>query len=236
MLTGKIAIIGAGVAGLMTGLQLEQRGMKNYQIFEMKPQLSEFGAGITIAPNAQRAMGRDLWSKISGITQKHEDGLFFKFYDGRTTDHIVDVKMKPGETYTATNRVALVEKEYSLLPPGKVTFNRKIVRIEKNPAGSSRYKIIFDKGDPYYADVIIGADGARSQVREILKKNTNSQNKGIETFTGTWAYRFTIPRYLFEEAVKGQGLNPRLSSTPTIFIGRDAVSREPCFGGAWEER
>lgn len=53
-----ITIIGAGIGGLTAALALQRRGFK-VQVFERSKEIREIGAGITVSPNARRAL-RDL--------------------------------------------------------------------------------------------------------------------------------------------------------------------------------
>ena len=50
-----IVIIGAGMGGLVTALALQKLGLK-VNIFEQADKLSEVGAGLTVSPNATRAL------------------------------------------------------------------------------------------------------------------------------------------------------------------------------------
>ena len=54
-MTQSIAIIGAGIGGMMTALSLQHYGFK-VSIYEQAPQLAEVGAGLTLAPNATHAL------------------------------------------------------------------------------------------------------------------------------------------------------------------------------------
>src|SRR5690348_7149520 len=49
----KIAIIGAGIAGLSLALNLKKRGIAA-QVFERVPDVKEIGVGITLLPHAMR--------------------------------------------------------------------------------------------------------------------------------------------------------------------------------------
>ena len=52
----RIAIAGAGIAGLTSAIALAQRGFQ-VQVFEQAPQLEEIGAGIQLSPNAMTVLG-----------------------------------------------------------------------------------------------------------------------------------------------------------------------------------
>ena len=51
----RIAIAGAGIAGLTTALALLQQGFK-VDVYEQASQLGEVGAGLQISPNGTRVL------------------------------------------------------------------------------------------------------------------------------------------------------------------------------------
>lgn len=50
-----IVVVGAGIGGLSAAIALSQKG-HHIRVFERSQDLSEFGAGIQIAPNAVRLL------------------------------------------------------------------------------------------------------------------------------------------------------------------------------------
>lgn len=51
----RIAIVGAGISGLVSACALQKHGFRP-QVFEKAKQLGEVGAGLTLAPNATHAL------------------------------------------------------------------------------------------------------------------------------------------------------------------------------------
>ncbi|PLU30696.1 salicylate hydroxylase, partial [Sinorhizobium medicae] len=51
----RVAIVGAGIAGLTTALCLARRGYRT-DIFEQADALDEVGAGLQLSPNASRIL------------------------------------------------------------------------------------------------------------------------------------------------------------------------------------
>src|SRR6266853_1283394 len=54
--TLRVAIVGAGMAGLATALALAREGFENIDIFETASDLGFVGAGIQVAPNLSRVL------------------------------------------------------------------------------------------------------------------------------------------------------------------------------------
>ena len=65
----RIAIIGAGISGLMAGCLLKKLGHK-VEVFEKASSISEFGAGITLSRNATTLLKREgILSGLEGLSQ-----------------------------------------------------------------------------------------------------------------------------------------------------------------------
>ena len=83
-----------------------------------------------------------------------------------------------------------------------VTFNRRLKEIEDLGEGKG-LKLIFGDGTTAEADAVIGCDGVKSRVRQILLNAVGERKEQIEPrFTGKYAYRGLIP---MEEAISAIG-------------------------------
>lgn len=54
----KVAIIGAGPAGLGAAIALNKHGFVDWQVYEKKPEVSEIGNGISLQQNTWRMLER----------------------------------------------------------------------------------------------------------------------------------------------------------------------------------
>ncbi len=148
----KIVIIGAGPIGCYTARLLKEKG-SDFDI-EIIEEHSEIGRPIHCAGLVSKEVLSEIKFPLSeDVVANRIDGAEF-FFD----DDSFNVEHKD---------VALVidrEKFDRALGNGlKVNFNTRFVGIEKNGAG---YLVETDKGE-YYADIVIGADGANSTLRKI---------------------------------------------------------------------
>jgi len=65
--TSRIAIAGAGMAGMATALSLAQKGFELIDIYETASDLGFVGAGIQVAPNLSRILqSLGIWHNIKG--------------------------------------------------------------------------------------------------------------------------------------------------------------------------
>lgn len=72
----RIAIVGAGIAGLAAAIGLSKHEGINVQIYERASELQEIGASIALGPNGMRALER------LGVFEALEDDLAFRNESG----------------------------------------------------------------------------------------------------------------------------------------------------------
>ena len=145
----KVLIVGGGIGGLSAARELALRGIAA-SVVERAPQLNPVGAGIIMNPNAMRVLERngladqvraDSWPYLTRET-RDERGRLLAVRDYRP---LYDSgKLARG---CLVHRAHLLDVLYRSLPAGTVTFGKA--------AGANGAD----------ADLLIGADGIRSQVR-----------------------------------------------------------------------
>src|SRR5688500_4311932 len=86
----RVAVAGAGIAGLATAVALARRG-SDVDLFERSPRLEEIGAGIQLSPNAMAVLERlDIASGLAGqlVQPKSID-----IYDGRSGARLTSIPL-----------------------------------------------------------------------------------------------------------------------------------------------
>lgn len=148
----KIVIIGAGPIGCYTARLLKEKG-SDFDI-EIIEEHSEIGRPIHCAGLVSKEVLSEIKFPLSeDVVVNRIDGAEFFLDDD-------SFKMDRKDVALVIDR----EKFDRVLGNGlKVNFNTRFVGIEKNGAG---YLVETDKGE-YYADIVIGADGANSTLRKI---------------------------------------------------------------------
>jgi 6-hydroxynicotinate 3-monooxygenase len=164
----RIAVIGAGLGGMTTAGLLQRAGFR-VRVYEQAPAFSRIGAGIHLSANVMMVMKR------LGIQQRLVDV-------GMTPDAFVSRKWDTGETlfelplgpareahyggpYINVHRGDLHAVLESALSHGTVAFNHRLMAIEER--GTS-VRLGFENGVTEDADIVIGADGVNSKLREFL--------------------------------------------------------------------
>lgn len=98
-----------------------------------------------------------------------------------------------------------------------IHMNKRCASVAKNSKAST-YTITFTDGTSHEADIVIGADGIKSVVRESIVGGEQQ----YPVFTGTTAYRNLITR----EELDNAGFKTRLER-PICFLGTRKVHSVP---------
>lgn len=166
----RIAVIGAGIAGLTTALALAQRGAA-VSVFERASELREVGAGLQISPNAGRVLrALGLWSAFDAVAQR-SDAVVLRDSAARQIARLDLARYRPKDDFRVIHRARLLD----VLANGARAVG---VQIHLGQDMST---------PPSGFDLTIGADGLKSATRALLN--------GPETpfFTGQTAWRALIP-------------------------------------------
>jgi 6-hydroxynicotinate 3-monooxygenase len=183
----RIAIVGAGVGGAVAG-KLLQDGGYNVELYEQAPAVSRMGAGIHLGPNALRVLDRievgqyvanhgvqpDAW-----VSRRLETGeTLFRLPLGPTAI------ARYGAPYVTIHRGDLHMALSGALDPKILHFGKQLTDLR---TAGGQMELRFANGTYATADLVIGADGLNSRVREILL--------GVEPpiHTGVSGHRTTIP-------------------------------------------
>jgi len=183
----QVTIIGAGIGGLTAALTLLRAGLK-VQVFEQAAELREVGAGIQISPNATRLLQRlGLAEQLRQVAVRPAALEMRRWQDGTVLSRqlLADVcEATFGAPYYHLYRPDLLAVLAAALPSGIVHLHRRCVAVSQDENGT---EVSFDDGTTVQADVVVGADGIHSTVREALF------GAEFPRFSGSIAYRGLVP-------------------------------------------
>lgn len=183
----RIAIVGAGIGGLAAAALLRRAG-HDVTVYEQAPAFARVGAGIQMAPNAMKVLRRiGVEERLCRVGFRSERALSREWDSGRTTSDLPlgdDVERRFGAPYLFLHRADLHAALASVVPAEAVRLNARVTGITQDPAGVT---LRFADGSEVRADVVIGADGVHSFIRERVIGPEKPR------FTGRVAYRATYP-------------------------------------------
>ncbi|NEO33066.1 MAG: FAD-dependent monooxygenase [Symploca sp. SIO3C6] len=181
----KVVIVGAGLGGLAVAIALRRQGI-DAQIYEKTRKIRHIGAALSLFPNGLNAL------------ETIAPGLVVSLKALGSQIHDINVRKSSGELIVH-NRVNLIERYNqpmlnirwsclretlaSALTPDVIHFNYELVNFQQNDNG---VKIYFDNGEAVKADLLIGADGINSTIRQILIGD------GSPRYCGSMSWRAVI--------------------------------------------
>ncbi|KFH72183.1 hypothetical protein MVEG_02474 [Podila verticillata NRRL 6337] len=169
-----VLIAGAGIGGLTAALLLERAGI-NYFVFERAAIVKPLGAALALNSNVLPCLSQlglmdelmDISLPVNSLDMYKENLKPIGAYD------VTSYKAITGFETTIFARRDLYELLLSKIPPSKVQFNKKIMSIMQNREG---VMIRFSDNTHFHGDILIGADGAYSAVRQSLYKQLSDQD------------------------------------------------------------
>ncbi len=183
----KVAVVGAGLGGLVAAIALRQRGF-DVTVYEQTDRLGEIGAGIQLSPNAMRvlmALGLDRafeaiafepnrhvvrnWKSGAVVSATQMKGVFRSQY---------------GAGYFGAHRADFHEVLQHALPAECIRLNARCTGVTQD---DGRATLAFADGTRADFDIVVGADGIRSAVRESLF------GPDAPRFTGHIVWRGLVP-------------------------------------------
>lgn len=198
--TVKAVIIGSGIGGLAAALALRCVGIEA-TVFERASTLSEVGAGISLWANAFAALDRigvgDAVRERSLPVEQSE----FRVRSGHRK--AASFKAIFSKQYASTkpliamiHRADLVDAMAEALPEETIRFGFECSQLETRDA---KPQACFTNGAVEEADVVIGADGLRSSVRNTLIGKQEPRYSGYTCWRGLCDRHPSVPRgYLGE--------------------------------------
>ncbi|KAF9899616.1 hypothetical protein BX616_002931 [Lobosporangium transversale] len=164
-----VIIVGAGLGGLLLGALLERIDVP-YQIFERAREIRPLGAAITLGATILPVFEQlGLLEELQSISLPLQSAVLYNA-DMKAIGAMSGKAQKAAVGYD--NILFERPKLYDILlrqvPAHKIHLGKKVLRIEEE---EGRVMIHCSDNTRYDGDILVGADGAYSSVRQSLFKN-----------------------------------------------------------------
>ena len=185
----KIIIAGAGIGGLTAAACLLQEGY-NVRVYEQAPELGEIGAGIqTSAPAVKVLHHLGLAKKLEEVSVKPKS-FEFRLFDSGEVLHKLPLaeehEKQHGAPYYHIHRSdihKMLADRVLELDPDAVILNSTAVGFSEDEDGIT---LNLADGREIRGDILIGADGIKSAIRDQIVGVTEPD------YTGQVAWRATV--------------------------------------------
>ncbi|KAF9168675.1 hypothetical protein DFQ26_002575 [Actinomortierella ambigua] len=170
----KVLIVGAGIAGLTLAIFLERAGIQYFileRVFEFKP----LGSSMVLSPQVLRVFDQlgilpELEKVsgvcVSGVYMSHKQNVL-----GR-----IDVTFLE-ERYGYPNRVFsrpdIMDVLLRFIPKEKILWGKRVLSLLQNHEGAM---VRCADGTTIHSDIVVGADGAYSAIRQALYDSIKKKN------------------------------------------------------------
>lgn len=213
----RIIISGAGIGGLTLAHACLQRGM-DVVLLEKSEALAEVGAGIQIPPNAMKVL--EALGLAEAVIRRAFRPHAIETRMGKSGRQIFSIPLAEtamarwGSPYLHIHRADYIAALSDTLPEGVLLLKSCVNSFEEQ---DDQLSVHLENGESVEGDVLIGADGIHSTIREGLFGPQPAE------FTGNVAWRAVVPIERLGD------LAPRPTACAWFGAGKHVVTY--CLGG-----
>ena len=176
----KLAIIGAGIAGLTLANLIKKYTDHEFMVYEREESLSlEEGYGIQLATNSIKILNQISFDKINNEKIFHPKTIdFYNIQNEKICDLNLSKFNSPDAKYTTLQRSILIEFLKEDVYTQHLRFGKKIKEVSEL---KDKVLIKFDDNTNDLVDFVVAADGIFSNTRSFFetKKNEPKFKKAI---------------------------------------------------------
>lgn len=182
-MTFNAVVVGGGIGGVAAALALSRAGI-DVRVYEQAAELTEVGAGVSLAPNGLRMLERlGVGESVARLGARHVRTQL-SLSDGSPASHDPDQFALPGRN-VGIHRADLLSLLAEQLPPGSIRTGHRAVSFSQDGEAAT---VTFANGATATADAVVGADGIHSALQGFVVEPAEP------VFSGVVAYRGLVPR------------------------------------------
>ncbi len=222
-MTQKVLIAGGGIGGLATALACTRSGM-TVSLFERANAFTEVGAGIQLGPNVTKIL--HTWGLQKTLAKVAAFPSRLQVCNAISGSELGVLRLgtltltRYGAPYATIHRAdlqRLLLDAVQVHTDVELQLANEVESFEQTPQGVSLRTL---DGRTAHGDVLVGADGGWSRIRQQLL------NDGVPHATGHLAYRAMVPQSDLPERLRSQQI--------TAWLGpKFHVVQYPVRGGEW---
>jgi salicylate hydroxylase len=219
----KILVVGGGIGGLATALACGARGLP-VQVIEEKPVFAEVGAGVQLSPNVVRVL--EGWGLRNGLDALACFPPLLQVRSAQSGAVLGQLALgaralqRYGARYATIARAdlhALLLGAVQAQGSTQLLLDNALQLISQD---ASAVQVTTADGHHRRVNVLIGADGLWSHVRDFVRSDAQPR------FSGHLAYRAMVPQAALPQALR--------SDVVTAWLGpRFHAVQYPVHGGEW---
>lgn len=167
----RVIVIGAGVGGTSAALALQKLG-HDVVVYDRMRENRPVGAALSLWSNGVKVLNwLGLGPQVAALGGRMDD---MAYYDGHTGDELCRFSLAPVTTQTGQRpypvaRADLQQLMMDAVGPANIHLGRQLVGVSDD---GETVTATFADGTTDTADLLIGADGARSLVRDYVTEPT----------------------------------------------------------------
>ncbi|KAL1953766.1 hypothetical protein VTO42DRAFT_2297 [Malbranchea cinnamomea] len=204
----EIAIIGGGIAGVTLAIALHRRQIP-VTVYEQAPKFGEVGAGVSFSPNAVQAMKKchpGIYEAFEKVCTRNmwpsKQKVWFDYLDGYDKGGLAGHQEAAFSICNSlgqngVHRAHFLDELVKLIPNNLARFGKRLESITESSNG--KMAMHFVDGTTAEADAVIGCDGIKSRVRQIVVGAAHPSAQ--PSYSHKYAYRGLIPMQKAVEAI-----------------------------------
>ena len=168
----KLAIIGAGIAGLTLANLIKKNSDYEFMLYEKQESLSlDEGYGIQLSTNSVEILNLIEFSKINREKIFYPKGVDFYNIKNKKICDLDLTQFNTGQSkYTTLQRSTLIEFLKDDIYTQHLRFGKKIKEVSEI---KGKILIKFEDNTNDLVDIVVGADGIFSNTRSFFEKKKN---------------------------------------------------------------